>query len=239
MINCLIVDDEQHAIDILTHYVKQAPYLNLLHSTTNPLEVLDWVNNKKIDILFLDIQMPEISGLDIIRAIQGKTRVILTTAYSEFATEGFDLEVVDYLLKPISLPRFLKAVQRAVNIITLSTPSQNEEPVEDDYIFVKTEFKGRMLKINLNEIDYIEGMKNYVAIYHYGQKTLALLNMKDLQERLPKKNFMRVHKSYIVSLNKIVAVEGNHIILRNIKADILLGETYKVDFLESMKNKLM
>src|SRR5258707_13157300 len=101
MINCLIVDDEQHAIDILTHYVKQAPYLNLVHSTTNPLEVLNWVNDKKIDILCLDIQMPEISGLDIIRAIQGKPRVILTTAYSEFATEGFDLEVVDYLLKPI------------------------------------------------------------------------------------------------------------------------------------------
>jgi len=240
MINCLIVDDEQAAIDVLTYYVKQAPFLNLVHSTTNPMEAMEWVNNQKIDIIFLDIQMPEISGLDFIRTMKGgKTKVILTTAYSEFATEGFDLDVVDYLLKPISLPRFLRGVQRAVNIITLSTPSANEEDMEDDYVFVKTEFKGRMLKINLDEIDYIEGMKNYVAIYHNGQKTMALLNMKDLKERLPKKKFMRVHKSFIVALNKITTVEGNRIILKNIKADILLGDTFKDDFFEVMKNKLL
>jgi two-component system LytT family response regulator len=239
MINCLIVDDEQHAIDILTHHVKQTPFLHLINATTNPMEALEWVNTKKIDILFLDIQMPEISGLDFIRAMQGKTKVILTTAYSEFATEGFDLEVVDYLLKPISLARFLRAVQRAVNIITLSAPVQNEEPIEDDYIFVKTEFKGKMLKINFSDIDYIEGMKNYVAIYHNGQKTMALLNMKDLQDRLPRRNFMRVHKSYIVALNKITAVEGNHVVLRNCRAEIILGDTYRNDFQEIMKNKLI
>jgi len=240
MINCLIVDDEQAAIDVLTHYVKQAPFLNLAHATTNPVEAMQWVNTQKIDIIFLDIQMPEISGLDFIRTMKGdKTKVILTTAYSEFATEGFDLDVVDYLLKPISLPRFLRGVQRAVNIITLSAPVQTEEDVPDDYIFVKTEFKGRMLKINLDEIDYIEGMKNYVAIHHNMQKTMALLNMKDLQERLPKKKFMRVHKSFIVSLNKITSVEGNRILLKNIKAEILLGDTYKEDFFEIMKNKLL
>jgi two-component system LytT family response regulator len=240
MINCLIVDDEQAGIDVLTYYVKQAPFLNLVHATTNPVEALNWVNNQKIEILFLDIQMPEISGLDLIRVMKSKTtKVILTTAYSEFAMEGFDLDVVDYLLKPISMPRFLRAVQRAVNIITLSTPTQNEEDVEDDYVFVKTEFKGRMLKINLDDIDYIEGMKNYVAIYHIGQKTMALLNMKDLADRLPKKKFMRVHKSFIVSLTKITTVEGNHIILKNIKADILLGDTYREEFLVAMKNKLL
>jgi two-component system LytT family response regulator len=240
MINCLIVDDEQAAIDVITYYVKQAPFLNLVHATTNPLEAMDWVNNQKIDIIFLDIQMPEISGLDFIRTMKGgKTKVILTTAYSEFAMEGFDLDVVDYLLKPISLPRFLRGVQRAVNIITLSAPAQNEEDSDDDYVFVKTEFKGRMLKINLDEIDYIEGMKNYVAIYHNGQKTMALLNMKDLKDRLPKKKFMRVHKSFIVCLNKITTVEGNRIILKNIKADILLGDTFKDDFFEVMKNKLL
>ena len=138
-----------------------------------------------------------------------------------------------------TLYRFLRGVPRAVNMITLSTPSPNEEDTEDDYVFVKTEFKGRMLKINLDEIDYIEGMKNYVAIYHNGQKTLALLNMKDLKERLPRKKFMRVHKSFIVALNKITTVEGNRIILKNIKADILLGDTFKEDFLEVMKNKLL
>lgn len=239
MIQCLIVDDEQHAVDILVHYVNQTPFLHLLHATTNPLEALEWVNTEKTDIIFLDIQMPEISGLDFVKAIQGKSKVILTTAYSEFAADGFDLDVVDYLLKPVALPRFLKAVQRAVNIITLSAPSQNEDNIDDDYIFVKTEFKGRMLKINLNEIEYIEGMKNYVAIYHNGQKTLALLNMKDLADRLPKKRFMRVHKSYIVALNRITTVEGNRIILKNLKAEILLGDTYKVTFLETMKNKLL
>lgn len=239
MIKCLIVDDEQHAIDILVHYVAQIPFLNLINTTTNPLEALNWVNNENIDIIFLDIQMPEISGLDFIRTMGEKTKVILTTAYSEFATEGFDLDVVDYLLKPIAFPRFLKAVQRAVNIITLSAPAQNEEDIEDDYIFVKTEFKGRMLKINLNDIDYIEGMKNYVAIYHNGQKTMSLLNMKDLKDRLPKKKFMRIHKSFIVSLNRITAIEGNQIILRGINSNILLGDTYKADFLEIMKNKLL
>jgi two-component system, LytTR family, response regulator len=235
----MIVDDEQHAIDILTHHIKQTPFLSLADATTNPMEGLNLVNTKKIDLLFLDIQMPEISGLDFIRAIHGKTRVVLTTAYSEFAMEGFDLDVIDYLLKPISLPRFLRAAQRALNIITLSTSSHNEEPIEDDYIFVKTESKGKMLKINLSEIDYIEGMKNYVAIVHNGQKTMALLNMKDLQDRLPKRSFMRVHKSFIVALKRITAVEGNRIHLNNIKAEILLGDTYRTDFLETMKHKLL
>jgi len=239
MINCLILDDEQHAIDILTHHVRQTPFLNLVHTTTNPMEALEWVNNKKIDILFLDIQMPEISGLDFVRTMKGNSKVIFTTAYSEFATEGFDLEVVDYLLKPIPLPRFLRAVQRAANIITMASATQAEEDIEDDYIFVKTELKGRMLKINLNDIDYVEGMKNYVAIHHNGQKTLTLLNMKDLVDRLPKKKFMRVHKSYIVSLNRITSIDGNRIILKNIKADILLGDTYKGEFLEIMKVKLL
>jgi len=239
MINCLIVDDEQHAIDILVRYVKQAPFLNLVHATTNAFEALEWLNNERIGIIFLDINMPEISGLDFVRSVQGKAQVILTTAYSEYATEGFDLEVIDYLLKPIPLPRFLKAVQRAVNVITMSKPTRVDDDIEDDYIFVKTEFKGKMLKINLNDIDYIEGMKNYVAIHHNGQKTLALLNMKDLTDRLPRKKFLRVHKSFIVALNKITAVEGNRILLKNIKADILLGEMYKGEFLEGMKNKLL
>jgi len=239
MINCLIVDDEQHAIDILVHHVKQIPFLHLAGTYTNPMEALELVNRQKIDLIFLDIQMPEISGLDFVRAINGKSKVILTTAYSEFAIEGFELEVVDYLLKPIPFSRFLKAVQRALNTITSSIEIGNEDSIEDDYIFVKTEFKGKMLKINLKDIDYIEGMKNYVAIHHAGQKTMALLNMKDLEERLSKKHFTRVHKSFIVAINKITAVEGNQIILKNVKSDILLGETYRSSFFELMKNKLV
>src|SRR5262249_37920958 len=144
------------------------PFLQLAAATTHPIEALEIVNSQKIDLLFVDIQMPEISGLDLIKTIQGKSRIILTTAYSEFATGGFELEVVDYLLKPISLPRFLKAVHRALNLITSSqvAAASEDESLGDDYFFVKTEFKGKMLKINLKDIDYIEGMKNYVAIHH-------------------------------------------------------------------------
>ena len=133
MINCIIVDDEPHAIEVLVHYVKQTPHLHLVASFTNPIEALQQLIKQKVDLVFLDIQMPEISGIDFIRAIQGKSKVILTTAYSEFALEGYDLYVVDYLLKPIRFPRFLAAVQKAVEQINAVTEQ------EDDYIFVKTE----------------------------------------------------------------------------------------------------
>ena len=240
MIKCLIVDDEQHALDILVHYVKNTPFLELVAATTDPVEALALTATHKVDLIFLDIQMPVMSGIDLAKNIQGKSRIILTTAYSEFAAEGFDLEVLDYLLKPIPMPRFLKAAHRALNAITSSTISiPNEEQIGDDYFFVKTEFKGKMLKINLKDIDFIEGMKNYVAIHHAGQKTMALLNMKDLEERLPKKHFMRIHKSFIVAVNKIAAIEGNQVVIKNVRADILLGETYKAAFLELMKGKII
>jgi len=240
MLSCLIVDDEQHAIDVLVHYVNQVQFLKLAGTSTSPLDALQLLNRNPVDLLFLDIQMPDISGIDFIKAVNGKSHIILTTAYSEFAMQGFDLEVIDYLLKPIPFPRFLKAVQRVVNITTSRQgAAQASENIEDDYIFVKTESKGKMLKINLKDIEYIEGMKNYVAIHHNGQKTMALLNMKDLEARLPKKNFLRVHKSYIVSVARITAVEGNQVILKNVKADIVLGDSYKPAFMEIMKSKLM
>jgi DNA-binding LytR/AlgR family response regulator len=240
MIKCLIVDDEQHALDILVHYVKNTPFLELVAATTNPVEALALTATHKVDLIFLDIQMPVMSGIDLAKSIQGKSRIILTTAYSEFAAEGFDLEVLDYLLKPIPLPRFLKAAHRALNAITSSSIAiPNDDQLGDDYFFVKTEFKGKMLKINIKDIDFIEGMKNYVAIHHAGQKTMALLNMKDLEERLPKKHFMRIHKSFIVAVNKIAAIEGNQVLIKNVRAEILLGETYKPAFLELMKGKII
>src|SRR5256885_9479289 len=128
MINCIIVDDEAHAIDILAHYIEQTPFLNLVSSTTNPIEALQSVATQKIDLIFLDIQMPELSGLDFIKAINGKSKVILTTAYSEFALEGYELDVIDYLLKPIRLPRFLTAVQKAVKALNeMSQETQRNE----------------------------------------------------------------------------------------------------------------
>lgn len=237
MINCLIVDDEQHAIDILVHYVQQTPYLHLVGSTTNPIEALQTVGAQKVDLIFLDIQMPELSGIDFIRAINGKAKVILTTAYSEFALEGYELDVVDYLLKPIRLPRFLTAVQKVVNLLEHSGEAATE--VKDDYIFVKTESKGKLLKINLADIDYIEGMKNYVAIYRGGQKTLVYTSMKDLEEQLPHKDFLRVHKSFIIPIARITGIEGNLLRLKNVTAEILIGENYKADLMEMIRNKMI
>lgn len=240
MINCIIVDDEQHAIDILKHYVSQTPYLNLVNTSTNPIEALQMISSQKVDLVFLDIQMPELSGMDFIKAIYGKAKVILTTAYSQFALESYELDVVDYLLKPIRLPRFLQAVQKAVKEIDDSAEEKHTiTDAEDDYIFVKTESKGKLLKINLDEIEYIEGMKNYVAIYCAGKKTLVYTSMKDLEEKLSKKQFIRVHKSFIISIAKITGIEGNLLRLKNVTAEILIGENYKADLMEIIRNKMI
>jgi DNA-binding LytR/AlgR family response regulator len=239
MIQCIIVDDEQHAIDILVHYVNQTPYLHLVATTTNPIEALQLVAKQKVDLVFLDIQMPELSGIDFIKAINGKAKVILTTAYSEFALDGYDLDVVDYLLKPIRLPRFLTAVQKAVNLLEPQHEQGSGTEAKDDYIFVKTESKGKLLKINLTDIDYVEGMKNYVAIYRGGQKTLVYTSMKDLEERLPAKDFIRVHKSFIIPIAKITGIEGNMLRLKDVSAEILIGENYKADLMEIIRNKMI
>ncbi len=238
MINCIIVDDEQHAIDILDHYVKQTPHLNLVACFTNPIEALQLMGQQKIDLVFLDIQMPELSGIDFIKAIHGKSKVILTTAYSEFALEGYDLYVVDYLMKPIRLPRFLAAVQKAVQQLNMVPPTQ-PETTEDDYIFVKTESKGKLLKINLADIDFIESMKNYVAIHRGTQKTLVYTSMKELEEHLPKKQFIRVHKSFIIPITRITGIEGNLVRLKNVTAEILIGENYKAELMEIIRGKMI
>lgn len=239
MIQCIIVDDEQHALDILVHYVNQTPYLHLVATSTNPIEALQLVAKQKVDLIFLDIQMPELSGIDFIKAINGKAKVILTTAYSEFALDGYDLAVVDYLLKPIRLPRFLTAVQKAVNLLEHPQDQVPATEAKDDYIFVKTESKGKLLKINLTDIDYVEGMKNYVAIYRGGQKTLVYTSMKDLEERLPAKDFIRVHKSFIIPIAKVTGIEGNMLRLKDVSAEILIGENYKADLMEIIRNKMI
>jgi two-component system, LytTR family, response regulator len=154
--------------------------------------------------------------------------------------ESYELDVVDYLLKPIRLPRFLQAVQKA----TKELEEHNDEkltPVNDadDYIFVKTESKGKLLKINLDEIDYIEGMKNYVAIYCGAKKTLVYTSMKDLEERLSKKQFIRVHKSFIIPISKVTGIEGNILRLKNVAAEILIGDNYKADLMEIIRNKMI
>ena len=202
MINCLIVDDEQHSIDVLKHYIEQCDLLELTATTTNAIEALNIVNTGKIDLLFQDIHMPEISGLEVVKAIGDKCCVILTTAYKDYALDGYELGVIDYLLKPIAYPRFMLAVQKAAEKINQSSIS-NKAKSEPVFMYVKTGQKNNVIKINFDDIDYIEGLKNYVAIFHSGEKTVAYLSMKDLEATLPADKFFRVHKSFIISLERI------------------------------------
>ena len=240
MINCIIVDDEDHAIEVIQHYLKSIAAIQTLATFTNPIDALSFLNGNPVDLIFLDIHMPEVSGIEFIQTMNNKdTKVILTTAYKEFATSGFDLDVLDYLVKPIPLPRFLQAIGKAQKIINIKKLRQSDNHSEHDYFMVKTEAKGKMLKINISEIDFVEGMKNYVAFHHNGIRTLALLTMKDVEDRLPKAQFVRVQKSFIVALNKITSIDGNRIILKGISAEILIGETYRKDFLDMMKQKLL
>lgn len=238
MINCVIIDDEDHAIEVILHYLKSITAVKVLNTFNNPLDALSFLNTQAVDLVFLDIHMPEISGIDFIQTINNKNlHFILTTAYKEFAANAFDLNVVDYLVKPIPLPRFLQALSKAEKMISERKASS---PINsDDYFLVKTEAKGKMLKINIAEIDYVEGMKNYIAFHHNGIRTLALLTMKDVEERLPKSHFVRVQKSFIVAVNKITSIDGNRIILKGISAEVLIGETYRKDFLDFMKQKLL
>lgn len=235
MIHCLIVDDEQHAIDILLHYAAQTPMLNVVAATTNPIEAMQIVATQKVDLVFLDIHMPQLSGIDFIKATNGKCRVVLTTAYSEFALEGYELDVVDYLLKPIRLPRFLAAVQKVANILK-GEPAETED---DDYIFVKTGLKGKLLKINLADIDYIEGMKNYVAFHCGGTKTMVYAGMKEIEDRLPSKHFLRVHKSFIIRIDRIIGLEGNQVLLKNLPSGLMIGDNYKNELMERVRGKLL
>jgi two-component system, LytTR family, response regulator len=242
MLTCIIVDDEQSAIAVLKKHVAASGLLHLVHTTTDPLEALRVINEQPIDLAFLDIKMPSITGLELAAAIRGKCKVIFTTAYSEFALDAYELDVVDYLLKPIPLPRFMGAVQRAIERLA---PAQalpamaTADSLDYDYLFVKSEDKGKMTRVMLAHIDYVQAMKKQVIIYHLGQKTIAQLGMKDMEERLPTKYFMRVQKSFIVALHKIDTVEGNWLRLKGFDTPIVIGDIYKPLFMEVMRNKML
>ncbi|MBT2559778.1 response regulator transcription factor [Pedobacter sp. ISL-68] len=237
MINCIIVDDEIHAIEVLQHHIKSIAQLNLIACFTKPTEAITFLNGQQVDLIFLDIHMPEISGIEFIQAVRHiSCHFILTTAYREFAADGFDLDVVDYLIKPISLNRFLQGFTKAQRAISSKT-DHTKDSIETDYFMVKSQIKGNMIKINLADIDYIEGMKNYVAFHHKGIRTVALITMKDIEGKLPDKYFMRIQKSFIIALNKVTALNGNRVILKDVSSEILIGETYKQHFLETIKKK--
>ena len=240
-IRCLVVDDEPLALDILTKYINQTPSLTLVAACTDALEALSLIQQGKIDLVFLDIQMPSLTGLQFLRVVNGKCKAILTTAYSEYAMEGYELDVIDYLLKPISFERFLKAVQKAgsrfqgnLNQVAplpdATVPAEVKPHIvetQPDFIFVKTEYK--IIKLDLSSILYIEGLKDYVSIYTSDERILTLQTMKKMEELLPSNRFARVHKSYIVSLEKINSIERQRIFIG--KATIPIGESYYKEFI--------
>lgn len=225
-ITCIIVDDEPMALQLLESYVLRTPYLQLEGKFSNGIEVLQFLHEKKqIDIIFMDIQMPEIDGLELSKKIPIQTKIIFTTAFDQYAIEGYKVNATGYLLKPFNYIEFLEATEKAKQLLL---PTKNKEVEIPDYIFVKSEYK--QIKIFLNDIIYIESMKDYVKIFLTSQSSpiVTLLSLKKLNEELPKENFMRVHRSFIVSLEKIEIVEKNQIIFG--KQRITVAEPYQEQF---------
>jgi DNA-binding LytR/AlgR family response regulator len=246
MIRCLVVDDEPLALHILEDYIAKVPFLQLVKATTNPIEALTMVQEGNIDLVFLDVQMPELTGIQFLKIANGKTKVILTTAYSQYALEGYELDVVDYLLKPIAFDRFFKAAQKAQGIIQPAIvpqaaeqqvqqiqPQQPQQDFMNDFIFVKSEYK--IQKVYLHQILYIEGLKDYISIFTPTERIITLQNMKKMEETLPERHFMRVHKSYIVALNKIDSIERSRIFIGD--KVIPVGDTYRDQFFKVIEGK--
>ena len=222
-VNCLVVDDEELARTLLENYISRLPHLNLVEKCVNPMDALKALEENDIDLIFLDIQMPEMSGIDFLKSLHKKPKVIFTTAYSDYAIEGYQLDVVDYLLKPFSFERFLQAVNKAVDLI-----SSTSNPLEKDYLLVKSEHK--VHKIKYEDIRYIQSMREYVAYFLPKRKILALNSLKKLEEELPSDQFIRIHKSYIIPIQKVTTLEGNMVHIGNEKLPI--GNLYKEEVLK-------
>ena len=250
-IRCHIVEDEPMASKLLQLYVSKLPVLSLVAVSDNPLHALESLKTNPVDLLFLDIRMPEMTGLSLLEVLSNRPLAIFTTAYSEFALESYELDVVDYLKKPITFERFVKAVGKAEQRLQVGDPAREKtgdaarersgDPAREKmgdagrdrsgdagYIFVKE--GTRFVKVNIDEILFIEGLKNYVAIHTATQKIVSLQRLKTLEEQLPADNFMRVHNSYIIAKSAISSVKDNEI--RIGVAHIPIGETYLKSFMD-------
>ena len=208
MLNVIIVDDEPLALDVLENYIGRISSLNLQARCSHALEANTALQGGLVDLMFLDIQMPQLSGIDFIRTLSNPPMIALTTAFQEYALDGFELNVLDYLVKPIAFDRFLKTVNKAQEQFLLRKNADGQA-AEADYLFVKADKK--LIKINFDEVLYIEGLKDYVIIRMINHRVVTLQTMKSLEETLPRDRFRRVHRSYIVSLSKVAAVDGNTI----------------------------
>ncbi|AZB23886.1 LytR/AlgR family response regulator transcription factor [Chryseobacterium bernardetii] len=221
-IKCIIVDDEPLAISLLEQYVQKIPFLELVFSTENPIEALEYIQNNNSDLIFLDIQMPELTGINFMKIVGAKQKFILTTAYSEYALEGYEHNIVDYLLKPVSFERFLKSAIKAQERFSF----QEEEAC----FFVKS--SGQQHRINFNEILYIESIKDYVNIRTVGEEYIVLDTLKSLENQLPTK-FVRIHKSFIINLDKIKSIGAKK--LKVSEHEIPIGDSYRSNLLGRLK----
>lgn len=236
--NCIIVDDEPLAQKVMEDYIAMIPFLNLKGKCSSAFQAFDILRSEQIDLIFLDIHMPNVSGIDFINSIQNKPYFIFTTAYSEHALEGFNLNATDYLLKPIPFERFLKAVNKAYDIYTLKNnkvepkPEVQETKQLDNFILVKSDYQTQ--RVDLQNVTYIEGLKDYVKIYLVSGKPVTTLNsLKNMADKLPQNMFVRVHKSYIVALNKINSIVRNRIVIND--KWIPIGDNYKDQFNEAIR----
>lgn len=236
---CIIIDDEPLALDLLEDDISKIPFLTLTHKFQSPFEAIPLLKRGEVDLLFLDIQMPDITGLEFLKSLEVKPVVIFTTAYDQYALEGYNLDVVDYLLKPIPFERLLKAAGKAQDFFRARNmsgqpsgahPNENQYP---EYIFIKSGYD--IVRINIADILFIEGLKDYVKIFLPPHPILTLMNLKAIVDKLPPKKFIRVHRSYIVALDKIKAIRKNKIIIAD--KEIPIGEHYKEAFYQLINEK--
>lgn len=235
-INCIVVDDEPLALEVITDYISKVPFLNLLKSFDSALEALQFTAQHSIDLVFLDVQMPDLNGIQWIKSLTHRPDIIFTTAYDHYAIQGFELQAIDYLMKPIPFERFLLAANKAFRMneqIGASVLEQKPKEKEVDFIFIKSEY--HIEKVILKDLLYVEGMKDYLCFQLTGGKLLSLMNFQQAEDLLPKRNFVRVHKSFVISINQISTIERDRI---RIKDKIIpVGKTYKDGFYERLRQE--
>jgi two-component system LytT family response regulator len=238
--NCLAIDDEPLALNVIKDFCKKINYLNLVATCTGAADAIKYLSQENIDLIFLDIHMPHITGLEFIKSLSNPPLVIFTTAYTEHALQGFESNAIDYLVKPVPFERFLKAVNKAYELINLRKKnpvniSQKKDNIMSGYLMVKVAYS--TIKINFSDILYIEGLKDYIKIYTGSRPVLTKSTMINIEEKLPAEHFIRVHKSYIVSISKINKIENNRIIFGEKR--IPVGNNYKINFNNIIKKYLL
>jgi DNA-binding LytR/AlgR family response regulator len=230
-VNCIIIDDENSAIEILREMIGRLPFLNLLRSFTNPFEGLDFIQKNTVDLVFQDVEMPMINGIELMKSILIRPQIILMAVNNEYAISGYDLDATDYLLKPLTFDRLLKAVNKASQIqrfaeFTSSNVNNHDKNANLDFILVKTGYN--TIRINLDDILFCEGLKDYIKIHIFGKTIVTQNSLKKFEEILPEDRFVRIHKSFIIPLAKIDAIQNNRILIG--KSLIPIGDTYKTNF---------